>query len=162
MIPVTWQLVYHKLSKTKGFNSVLSECCYKSLINQNDQNVPSGRLGFGFQFKFSLIYGTSDISHFHHPWWMPNTLLFVITMHQPGRLWYILFKQNCTKHRNVKPRESFNIGKLWQVGTLYLRLSKYFRITRCSEWHSLRTEKCCWPKGLERKSLSFQTFKKFL
>ena len=32
--------------RPKGLNSTPSECCYKSLINQNDQNVPSGRLGF--------------------------------------------------------------------------------------------------------------------
>lgn len=62
------------------------------------------------------------------------------------------FQKSCTKHRNVKPSGSFNTGKLWQVETLYLPISKYFQTTCWIEWLSSRIRKCFGLKVLEGKS----------
>lgn len=82
----------------------------------------------------------SKHSAFHH--YCASSSLVMVTA----------FQQSCTKHRNVKPSGSFNTGKLWQVETLYLPISKYFQTTCWIEWHSSRIQKCFGPKVLEGKS----------
>lgn len=95
-------------------------------------------LSWHHEFLPSILNSKHPAFHHYHA----STSLVMVTASQ----------QSDTKYRNVKPSGSFNTGKLWQVETLYLSISKYFHTTRWIEWHSLRKWKCFGRKVQEGKS----------